>query len=133
MTRPRIRPPWRDSALLRRIVLLVLLSFVVWRAVHWAMLPGFWSGSFLHNDNDTPLNLAERGFGPILLEKRWITDPDGPWGEKFELLREWGRFETAARLKLIIGVLWLAICVVLLIPKLRRVQPKSPLEPPISD
>lgn len=97
------------------------------------MLPGFWGGSFLHSDNDTPLTLAEKGFGPILLEKRWITDPDGTWGEKFGLLRQWGQFETAARLKLIIGVLWLWICVVLLIPKLRRAQPKGSPEPPISN
>jgi len=121
------------SPLLRRTVLLAVLSFVLWRAVNWAILPGFWGGSFLHSDNDTPLTLAERGFGPILLEKRWITDPAGTWGDNFLILRQWGQWETAARLKLIIGVLWLAICVMLLIPRLRRAKPNSSLDRTISN
>jgi len=96
---------------------------MLWQAVDWAMLPGFWSGSFLHNTNDTPRTLAESGFGPVLLVKWWISDPDGTWGDKWEVLRQWGQFETAARLKVIIGVLWLGIWAAVLVPRLRHPRP----------
>lgn len=100
--------------------MLALLSCILWRAVAWALLPGFWTGEWLHSTDDTPLTLAKKGFGPILLVKDYISDPDGKWGEKFQVLREWGHFETAARLKLIIALLWVAICFGTLLPKLKR-------------
>jgi hypothetical protein len=77
----------------------------------------------LFSTDDTPLMLAQKAFGPLLLCKWWISDPDGRWGDKFEVLREWGHWETGARLILISGVLWLTICVGVLVPKLRRRQP----------
>jgi hypothetical protein len=112
-----IQQPW-----LRTVAVLSVLSYILWLAVEWAMLPGFWGGSWLHSGDETALTLAQNRFGPILLVKYWITDPDGTWGDKWTVLQQWGQFESAARLRLIIITIWVAFCIIVLIPKLKRAQ-----------
>lgn len=110
-------------SLVRAAAVLLLLTWVLWRAADWAMAPGFAGRGGLWDENDTPLAQAQKRFGPILLVKWWIKDPAGTWGDTQKLLDHWGPFETADRLRLIIVVLWGALCAVALIPRLRFPQP----------
>ncbi len=117
---------WRSHpGLFSRMIAVGAGSFILYRAVLWAMAPGFWTGSFLHGLNETPLSLAQRGFGPILLERSLLQNLGRSLGEKetWDFLQQWGYMETAARLKLIIGILWVGLCITIVYSKLRRAQP----------
>ncbi len=108
----------------RKIIRIALLLFVlvtVPQAIRWAMLPGFWMGSML-GGGDTALETAQHHFGPILLVKHWISDPEGTWGTQEEVLTQWGYHESAARLRLIIWSLCIGVCVLLAVGLKRRTQ-----------
>jgi|GEM_PF-3256368 len=122
------KPPW-----LRAAALVLLLSYGLWLAVRWALMPGFSEMGGLHGPDDTPLTLAKERYGPILLVRWWITDPPNTWGDKWIVLQQWGQFETGARLLVIVAVLWLVVCVTFLFPRLKRAfQPGSPSSSPSS-
>lgn len=123
------KPPW-----LRASAVVLLLSYGLWLAVRWALMPGFAELGGLSGPDDTPLTLAKQRYGPILLVKWWITDPSGTWGDKWLVLQQWGYFETSARLLLIVVVLWLTVCISFLFPRLMRAfQPKAPSIPASTD
>lgn len=111
------RHPW-----LKPTVIVAALTWMLWQAVRWAIAPGFWGGSWLHNESDTALKLANDMFGPVLLVKWWIQDPPGAWGDKWAVLHQWGQYETAARLLLIIAILWVVICCFLFRQRLRSTK-----------
>jgi len=114
---------------LGRLAIIVAIVVVTHLAIRWAMLPGFWSGSMLHSGNETALQLAQDKFGPILLVKRWLDDPEGTWGSKNDVLQNWGYFETAARLRLIIWTWCGLVCVLAAIAIKRRTKEDGRLPP----
>ena len=118
----RILFQWLKNPWIRPAAILAALTYLLWRAILWAIAPGFWGGSWLHNENDTALKLANDMFGPVLLVKWHLQAPPGVMGDKWETLRQWGRHESAARLVLIVGILWIVICCMFLIPKMKRAK-----------
>ncbi|NBR84184.1 MAG: hypothetical protein EBT61_01560 [Verrucomicrobia bacterium] len=48
-----LRSPW-----LKPTVIVVALTYLLWRAILWAIAPGFWGGSWLHSESDTAFKLA---------------------------------------------------------------------------
>ncbi len=100
------------QAWLRRFLLLAVLTFLLWKSVVWAVAPALWGGSWLHSGEETAYELAQKMFGPVLLVRLWINDPNmftdvDPW----DILEVWRPHETIARLALIIVVLWISICI----------------------
>ena len=108
----RLAPSWGEVKLrwawVLPVVAVVSLIYVTHRAIGWAMAPGYWCGSWLQSGDETALELAHKGFGPILLQTHWICDPPGTWGTKDDAIQAWGYYETACRLQLII---WTAVAV----------------------
>ena len=95
-----------------------VLTVILCLCMRWALLPGYWVGSLLSgaDEHGLPTSLVEearKDFGPILLQKCWIKDPEGTFGSRDETLRMWGRFETTHRLCLIIAVQWITLCLVI--------------------
>ena len=79
----------------------------------------------LHSGNQTAMELAQDKFGPLLLVKHWLGDPEGTWGTQDDVLQTWGSFETAARLRLIIWN-WCGLsCILAGIAITRRTQQDS--------
>lgn len=124
---------WFKHPCLKPTIVVVALTWLLWQGILWAIAPGFWGGSWLHNENDTALKLANDMFGPVLLVKWWIQDPSGAWGDQWAVLRQWGQFETAARLLLIIGVLWVVISCALFFRLLRLAKPAGSPSGPKQD
>ena len=120
-----IRHPW-----LKPTVMVAALTCLLWQAIQWAILPGFWGGSWIHSESDNASKLANDMFGPVLLVKWWLQAPPGAVGDKWETLRLWGHYETAARLLLIIGFLWVVICCVLIRQKERIDSPAESKKTP---
>jgi hypothetical protein len=102
-----------------------LASLGLWQIVRWALAPGFWGGSFLGN-YQTPLEEAQAHFGPVLLVRWWIRDAPGTWGSQGDTLQLWGQHESAARLILVIVILWLALGVQWFVRARRKTQPCTP-------
>ena len=100
--------------------MIVVLSYVLWQVLLWALAPGFWAGSWIGGHGDSPLIEAKEHFGPILLVKWWIREPAGSIGNKKDVLELWGKHESAARLLLIISVLWVVICATIMFPRIKR-------------
>jgi hypothetical protein len=118
---------WFKHPCLKLTIVVTALTWLLWEGILWALAPGFWGGSWLHGENDAPLKLANDMFGPVLLVKLWIQEPLGVGGDKWMVLQHWGPYETAARLLLIIGILWLVICGGLFFRMLRRAR--APISP----
>jgi hypothetical protein len=92
-------------------------------------MPGYWSGN-LFGGGPTLLDTAKLHFGPILLVHTWITDPSLlskklTSQQEAEIFHLWGYYESAARLTLIIAVLWVAICVLVLVRTKCSAQPDT--------
>ena len=120
---------WSRVPLLRKSIVISALSYALWRALRWALLPGFWQGN-LFGGGDTLLETARHHFGPILIVRTWISDPSAVWGkltpqQELEVFHMWGYYESAARFKLIIAVLWVGMCLLVLAWRSRAVQPSG--------
>ena len=119
--------------LVRKTLILLVLSWGIWCGVDWALRPGYWQGN-LFGGGPTLLDTARHHFGPLLLVHTWIGDPPGYWGkltlqQEGEMLRMWGQYESLARFKLIIALLWASICILVLLWKNRTAQPGRCSEP----
>lgn len=111
---------WFKRPLLRATLMVAGMSYALWKALLWALAPGFWGGSWMYSVGASPLTLARERFGPILLVKWWITDPAGSNGGNSYALDLWGQYESAARLILIIGTLWIVICTGIMFPRIKH-------------
>lgn len=118
---------WFNPAWLRASALITVISYWLWLVVRWALMPGFAELGGLSGPDDAVLTLAYERFGPVLLVQWPLTAPPGAMGsDMWQVLVMWGQMETPVRLLLIIVVLWLAICVTFLFPRLMRAfQPKA--------
>ena len=97
------------GALVRNLTQLIIFCAVtalLYLGVRWAVLPAYWSGSWIGGTNETMLETAKDHFGPILLQNYWINDPHKTWGKKDDVLKEWGHLEATYRLVLIIIIIW---------------------------
>jgi hypothetical protein len=94
------------------------LVWVTLASIRWAMLPGWWMGSWLQSDG-TFVQRARDRFGPILLQTHWISDPPGVWRDEDEVFRVWGQYETVCRLQLIVWV-FCGIACIWILKRMRR-------------
>jgi len=112
---------WK-KCIIRWIFLVIILGFLtgcLCLTVKWALIPGYWSGSWLDSSDKPLLTVVQERFGPILLQRAWILDPEGVWGSRQDVIQMWGARETTFRLLLIIGALLLILCIFIVSIKLR--------------
>jgi hypothetical protein len=84
------------------------------------MEPGYWAGSWLETPGKTVLNRVQDRFGPVILQRTWIVDPEGTWGDSDEVIHAWGMHETVCRLILVAGIMWALLSVAVVAWCLRR-------------
>ena len=107
-------------AILSRVAVVVFGTCLLIYAERWASEPivGVWE---ILADGETPLDIAKKLYGPVLLQTHEIGGYTGKYDsmEGRSRLERWALTEMLYRQWLVTGFLWLLICIALL-TRLRR-------------